>query len=68
LIELDTAKAGAKEFKQFLHVIQSIWCWVETRKEALTLFSITREFIFCKPEVGIAYLDTFTLVDTFLVR
>jgi hypothetical protein len=49
-----------------LHVIQRSWYLVETRKEALTLFSIANAVISHKPEVGIAFFHAFTWVDTFL--
>ena len=58
--------ANADEFEQLLHVIQRSWRQVETREEALTLFSIASAFISRKPEVGIAFFDAFTWVDTFL--
>jgi len=66
LRELGTAMASAYEFEQLLHVIQHEWRQVETRKEALTLFSSASAIISSKPKVGIAFFDVFTWVDTFL--
>jgi len=63
---LGTAMVSVDEFEQLLHVIQRAWRLVETREEALTLFSIASAFISHKPEVGITFFDAFPWVDTFL--
>jgi len=68
LWELGTVLVSADEFEQLLHVIQLTWRQVETRKEALTLFSPASVFISRKPEVGVHFFDAFTWVDTFLGR
>ena len=66
LSTLATAMASADEFEKSLHVIQRVWRQVETRDEALSLFSIASVFISHKPEVGVAFFDAFNWVDTFL--
>jgi hypothetical protein len=64
--ELGTAMLSAGMFEHFLHIIQRAWRQVETREEALTLFSIANAFISSKPQIGIPFFDAFTWVDTFL--
>jgi hypothetical protein len=66
LKKLSAAMAGADGFKRLLHMTQHAWRQVETRAEALTLFSIASPFICHKPEVGIAFIAAFNWVDTFL--
>jgi hypothetical protein len=66
LMKLGSEMDSTDEFEQLLHVTQRAWRQVETSEEALTLFSIASAFISRKPEVGIAFFDAFTWVDTFL--
>ena len=63
---LSTALGSAGEIASLLRVIQRAWRRVETREEALTLFSIASSIISRNPEVGIPLFDAFTSVDTFL--
>ncbi len=58
--------ANADEIEQVMYLIQRSWYQVETREEALTLFSIVSAVISRKPEVGIPFFDALTWVDTFL--
>jgi hypothetical protein len=59
--------ASADELEQILKLIQRSGRRVETRSEALTLFSIAVTVISRKPEIGNAFIAAFIWVDTFLV-
>ena len=66
LSELATAMSSANELEQLLHLVQRAWRQVETRIEALKLFSMASAIISHKPEIGIAFFDAFAWVDMFL--
>ena len=66
LNDLATMMARTNKLKQLLHLIQRAWRQVETREEALTLFSIASAVISCTTDIGTAFLSAFSWVDTFL--
>ncbi len=66
LKDLATLMARTDNLEHLLHLIQRSWHQVESRKEALTFFSIAYAVISYKPEVGKAFFDAFIWVNTFL--
>ena len=56
----------ADELELALHLIQRSWRQVETREDALALFSMASAVISSKPNVGIPFFEAFIWVDTFL--
>jgi hypothetical protein len=54
------------KYEQLLNLIQRSWHQVETREEALTLFSVANTVISYVPDIGTAFLSAFSWVDNFL--
>lgn len=56
------------QLESVLNLIRSSWREVETREDALTLFSMAGAVISSKPQIGIPFFEVFIWVDTFLGR
>src|SRR6266487_1638922 len=57
---------AAHEYKRIVSLIHAQWLQVETRNDALRLFSLALVLLSIQPEIGMAFYHGFQWVDTFL--
>jgi len=57
---------AAREYKRLVSLIHASWLQVETRSDALFLFSLGLVLLSIEPEIGIAFYRGFQWVDRFL--
>jgi tetratricopeptide (TPR) repeat protein len=58
--------AQPDQYTEQLHVIQQAWLQARTKDDCLSLFAIVRRLILRAPEMGAAFYNVFTWVNTFL--
>jgi len=57
---------AAHEYKRLVSLLHASWLQVETRNDALRLFSLALVLLSIQPEIGMAFYHGFQWVDTFL--
>jgi Caspase domain len=66
LVRVVDKLAQAGQYTEQLHVIQQAWLQARTKDDCLYLFAIVQALILQAPEMGAAFYNAFTWVNTFL--
>jgi tetratricopeptide (TPR) repeat protein len=66
LRELAEALTRSSEYEQLLRLVQHSWLQAGGRASSITLFPLAYELLSLNPEIGLAFCEAFSWVDTFL--